>query len=257
MTGTDPTVSIIVPVLNEAERIGASLRRLSRDVPDAELIVVDGGSTDQTAHIAARHARVVAAPPGRGTQLNAGAAAASGQVLWFIHADTIVAPAAWDQLQEALRNPEVIGGGLTLRFDVHTPALDYLAWASNQRARRLGQIFGDQAMFVRRDAFTALGGFPDYPLMEDFELSRRMHRSGRQVLLPATATSSARRFQAHGTVRMIAFMQLIKALYLAGVSPARLADWYRAGPSLLPPAITARTRTPRHTLNLRKADGTR
>lgn len=233
MTGLPPTVSIVVPVFNEAPRITACLLRLCRDFPETELIVVDGGSTDGTAQLARHHATVLDCARGRGRQLNAGAAAACGQVLWFIHADTMVNAEALDQMRVALADPRVIAGGCSLRFDRGTASLRYLAWASNQRARRLGQIFGDQAMFVRRDVFDKLGGFPDYPLMEDFEFSRRLHRTGRLALLPATATASARRFEAHGTWRMIAFMQVIKTLYLAGVSPARLAGLYHAGPSAL------------------------
>lgn len=233
MTATRPTVSIIVPALNEAPRIAASLQRLRRDFPETELTVVDGGGTDGTADLARPHAKVLECERGRGRQLNAGAAAASGEVLWFIHADTVVDAEALGQMHAALADPRVIAGGCSLRFDRNTPSLRYLAWASNQRARRLGQIFGDQAMFVRRTVFDELGGFPDYPLMEDFEFSRRLNRAGRLALLSATATSSARRFERHGTWRMIAFMQVIKTLYLAGASPQRLAVLYHAGPPAL------------------------
>lgn len=233
MSATRPAVSIVVPVLNEAPRIAGCLLRLCRDFPEAELIVVDGGSTDRTAELARPYAKVVDCERGRGRQLNAGAAASSGEVLWFIHADARIDAAALDQMRVALADPRVVGGGCSLRFDRNTPSLRYLAWASNQRARRLGQIFGDQALFVRRAVFDKLGAFPDYPLMEDFEFSRRLNRTGRLVLLPATAIASARRFEPHGTWRMIAFMQVVKALYLAGVSPDRLAALYHAGPAAL------------------------
>lgn len=230
MTELRPAVSIVVPVLNEAPRITACLLRLRRDFPEAELIVADGGSADGTAELARAHATVIGCARGRGPQLRAGAHAAHGQVLWFIHADTRIDDRALAQIHAALGDPRVVGGGLSLRFDQDTRALRFLAWSSNHRARRLGQIFGDQAMFVRRDVYGALGGFPDYPLMEDFAFTRRLHRAGRLVLLPATSTASARRFEEHGTWRMIAFMQAIKVLYLAGVSPARLNALYRAGP---------------------------
>lgn len=233
MTTARPSVSIIVPVLNEAPRIAACLSGLRRDFPETELIVVDGGSADGTADLARPHAKVLECERGRGRQLNAGAAAASGEVLWFVHADTVLEASALGQMYAAFTDPRVIAGGCTLRFDRDTPSLRYLAWASNQRARRLGQIFGDQAMFVRRRIFEQLGGFPDYPLMEDFVFSRRLNRTGRLVSLPAAATSSARRFEQHGTWRMIAFMQLIKVLFLAGVSPDRLAVLYAAGPDPL------------------------
>jgi rSAM/selenodomain-associated transferase 2 len=175
-------------------------------------------------------AKVVECEPGRGGQLNTGARAASGDVLWFVHADTVVEPAALGQIIAALKDPDVVGGGLSLRFDRDTASLRWLAWASNQRARRLGQIFGDQAMFVRRTVFDRLGGFPDFPLMEDFEFSRRLHRTGRLMLLPAISTASARRFEQHGTWPMIALMQVIKIRYLFGASPEALRARYAAGP---------------------------
>ncbi|HKN97602.1 MAG TPA: TIGR04283 family arsenosugar biosynthesis glycosyltransferase [Pseudonocardiaceae bacterium] len=226
-------MSIIVPVRDEAAIIAPALRRLCKDFPGCELIVVDGGSTDGTRDLAAPLATVIRSAPGRARQMNIGAAHATGEVLWFVHADTRLDPAALGQLQAALADPDVVGGGCALRFDRDTLALRFLAWSSTQRARRLHQIFGDQAMFVRRSVFDALGGFPNLPLMEDLEMSRRLHRTGRLVVLPAACTASARRFDAHGTVRMIAFMQYLKLLYFAGVDPARIAARYAAGPGLL------------------------
>jgi rSAM/selenodomain-associated transferase 2 len=224
------TVSIVVPVLDEAVTIGAKLHRLHRDFGGCEVVVVDGGSTDGTAGLVRPPTRLVTAPQGRGRQLDAGARASSGEVLWFQHADTRVDPAALGQLRAALTDPGVVGGGLTLRFDRRSPALDYLAWSSNVRARRLHWVFGDQALFVRRSVFDALGGFGDLPLMEDLELSRRLARAGRLVVLPATCTASARRFERHGTVRMLVFMQWLKLRYFAGADPTELARRYAAGP---------------------------
>ncbi|GAA2494706.1 TIGR04283 family arsenosugar biosynthesis glycosyltransferase [Streptomyces gobitricini] len=225
-------VSVIVPVLNEEAVIRSALSRLCRDFPDCELIVVDGGSTDATAELAAPHATVVTSERGRARQMNEGARHASGDILWFVHADTAVDPGALGQIRAALADPAVVGGGLTLRFDRRTPALNHLARASNARARRLHHIFGDQAMFVRRTVFDALGGFPDLAIMEDLEMSRRLHRRGRLCLLPATSTASSRRLVAHGTWRMIAFMQYLKLLYFAGVDPEAIRARYAAGPRL-------------------------
>jgi rSAM/selenodomain-associated transferase 2 len=224
------SVSIVVPVLDEAPRLPGLLARLHRDFPDCEVVVADGGSTDGSPALVRPPARLVESPRGRGRQLNAGAAAATGDVLWFHHADTRVEPAALDQLRAALADPAVVGGGLTLRFDRRTPALAWVAMTSTARAKRLHQVFGDQAMFVRREVFERLGGFPDLPLMEDFELSRRLARVGRLAVLPATSTASARRFEQHGTLRLLAFMQVIKLRYLAGADPADLARSYAAGP---------------------------
>lgn len=238
-----PTVSIIVPVLNEATRIAATLHRCHRDFPDCEVVVVDGGSTDGTPDHVKPPARLVRSPRGRGRQLNTGAAHSSGEVLWIHHADLHVDPAALGQLRAALTDAGVVGGGLTLRFDLPTPSLKWVAATSNARARRLHWIFGDQAMFVRRCVFDALGGFPDLPLMEDLEMSRRLAATGRTVVLAAASTASARRFSQHGTLRMLAFMQWLKLLYFAGVDPATLARHYTAGPPRLP----KRTRADRPT----------
>jgi rSAM/selenodomain-associated transferase 2 len=226
-------VSIVVPVLNEAPRLPGLLAQLQAGFPDCEVILVDGGSTDGSPDLVRPPARLVPSARGRGRQLNAGAAAATGDVLWFHHADTYVEPAAMAQVRGALADPGVVGGGLSLRFDRRTPALAWVAATSNARARRLHQIFGDQAMFVRREVFERLGGFPDFPVMEDLELSRRLARVGRLAVLPATSTASARRFTEHGTLRLLIFMQWLKVLYFAGVDPADLARRYAAGPPRL------------------------
>lgn len=221
-----------MPVLNEATIVVDSLSRLRRDFADCELLVVDGGSTDGTASLASPFARVITSAAGRGGQLNAGAAQATGEVLWFVHADTAPDPAALSQIHHALKDSQVAGGGLTLRFDASNLGLRYLSWTSNARARRLHWIFGDQAMFVRRGVFDALGGFAELPLMEDLEFSRRLVRRGRLVVVPATSTASARRFAEHGVWRMVAFMQWLKVLYFVGVDPAEIALRYARGPRL-------------------------
>ncbi len=241
--GSDLSVSIIVPVRNEARIISEALQRLRTDFPDCELIVVDGGSSDATPELAGAHARVVTTAPGRARQMNEGPRHTRGDVLWFVHADTVIAPHALQQIREALADPGIVGGGLTLRFDRRTPSLDYLAWVSTLRARHLHHVFGDQAMFVRRDIFHRLGGFAPLPLMEDLEFSRRLHRAGRMVVLRATSTAASRRLTQHGTLRMIAFMQYLKLLFLAGVSPERIRLRYQAGPGVVLPALPDRSRT--------------
>jgi rSAM/selenodomain-associated transferase 2/rSAM/selenodomain-associated transferase 1 len=230
LTGATHDISIVVPVLNEGDGIAASLGRLRRDFPEAELVVVDGGSHDGTALLAASQAPVLRSARGRARQMNVGAQATTGEVIWFVHADVEISPGAAGEIRAAVADPAVVGGGLSLRFDRRSPALDYLAWSSNQRARHLHQIFGDQSMFVRRDAFAALGGFPEIALMEDLELSRRLRRLGRLVVLDATSTASARRFVEHGTFSMIAFMQYLRALYFLGADPEALCRSYAAGP---------------------------
>jgi rSAM/selenodomain-associated transferase 2 len=228
---TRPSVSIVVPVLNEATRLPGLLDRLTGDFAGCELVVVDGGSTDASPDLVRPPVRLVRTTAGRGHQLNAGAAVCSGDVLWFVHADTRPDRAALDQIIQALADPTVVGGGLRISFDRPSPALRYVAWSSNVRACRLGWIFGDQAVFVRRDVFDRLGGFPEWPLMEDMEFSRRLARAGRLVVLPASSVASSRRFDEHGTVRMLVFMQWLKLAYFAGTDPAELARRYATGPS--------------------------
>jgi rSAM/selenodomain-associated transferase 2 len=191
--------------------------------------VVDGGSTDETLELAARHACIIRSAAGRATQMNAGAAVTSGDILWFIHADCRVAADALNLLWRAVRDPAVVGGGLHLRFDQRSLGLDYLAASSNLRARRLHWIFGDQAMFVRRDVFDSVGGFPEIPLMEDLEMSRILCRRGRLAVLPTTVTASARRLVDQGPWRMTVLMQLLKAQYLLGGDPERIRRRYEAG----------------------------
>lgn len=227
-----PSVSIVMPTLDEAGIIEAALGRLRADFPGCELVVADGGSLDGTPRLAASLATVVPSPPGRARQMNEGARHTTGEVLWFVHADAVVDRVALAEIHAVMADRSVIGGGLSLRFDRRSIGLDYLAWSSNQRARRLHWIFGDQSLFVRRQAFDDLGGFPDLPLMEDLELSRRLQRRGDLVLLEATSTASARRFVEHGTWRMIAFMQYLKILYFVGVDPFSISDRYATGPHL-------------------------
>ncbi|MGH3671068.1 MAG: TIGR04283 family arsenosugar biosynthesis glycosyltransferase [Pseudonocardiaceae bacterium] len=223
------SVSIVVPTLNEATRIEDCLRRLRRDFPGCELVVVDGGSTDETAVLAARYARTIRSAAGRATQMNAGAAVTRGEILWFIHADCWVPADALTLLRQAVRDTGVVGGGLQLSFDQRSLGLDYLAASSNLRARRLNWIFGDQAMFVRREVFDAVGGFPDLPLMEDLEMSRILRRRGRLAVLPTTVTASARRLVDQGPWRMTVLMQLLKLQYLLGGDLERIRRRYEAG----------------------------
>ncbi|HEX5496464.1 MAG TPA: TIGR04283 family arsenosugar biosynthesis glycosyltransferase [Mycobacteriales bacterium] len=236
------TVSIVVPVLNEAAVIESALRRLRSDFPGCDLVVVDGGSSDGTVGLAAPLATVVPGARGRAAQMNEGAGHCAGDVLWFVHADSAVDPAALGQIRACLADPRVVGGGLRLRFDRRSRGLDWLARASNLRARRLHQIFGDQALFVRRTVFDELGGFPDLAIMEDLQMSRMLHRRGELRLLPATSTASARRFTEHGTWPMIVFMQYLKLLYHLGVDPERIRRRYAAGP---PARVGRRKKTAR------------
>jgi len=223
------SVAIVVPTLDEQAGIEACLLRLRTAFPDCPLVVADGGSRDRTVELAAGHATVVSAPRGRAGQMNAGAAATCSDVVWFVHADCTVEARALAQLRAALTDPRVVGGGLRIRFDRRSAGLEFLRVTSNWRARLLGQVFGDQAMFVRREVFDALGGFPDLPLMEDYEMSRRLRTRGQLVVLGAEVTASSRRLRAHGPWRMTVLMQWLKLQYVVGVDPERIRRRYERG----------------------------
>lgn len=224
-----PRLSIVVPALDEARGIGRTLAVLQplRAAGAAEVIVVDGGSRDGTpARCAGLADRVLAAPRGRARQMNAGAAAARGAVLLFLHADTLLPPRA-----AALVGGALAGGAAWGRFDVRIDGrgalLAVVAALINLRSRCSGIATGDQAIFVARAAFDAVGGFPDQPLMEDIELSRRLRRIGRPACLRARVLTSGRRWQRHGAWRTIGLMWWLRLRYWLGTPPDALARAYR------------------------------
>jgi rSAM/selenodomain-associated transferase 2 len=189
---------------------------------------VDGSSTDATAAIAARfpQVRLLASPRGRARQMNAGARAARGDVLLFLHADTLLPDDALAAVEAAVGDPGVVAGRFDVRFDNPRPVFRMIAWFMNQRSRWSGISTGDQAIFVRREVFEALGGYPDMALMEDVELCRRLKRRGRLAALRLRVTTSARKWEREGAVRTILLMWALRLLHMAGVPPARLHRWY-------------------------------
>lgn len=227
-----PSLSIIVPTLDEEARIGAALSALAPlRQRGAELIVADGGSRDRTVEIARPLAdRVIAAPCGRGAQMNAGAVAASGDVLLFLHADTTLPPEADSLVLECLHWPAAQWGRFDVRIEGESPLLPIVAALMNARSRLTGIATGDQAMFVRRAAFVATGGFPEIPLMEDVELSKRLKRVSRPICLAARVVTSGRRFDERGAVRTILLMWRLRLEFWLGVSPAALARRYGYAP---------------------------
>jgi len=220
------TVSVIVPALNEAAVIEETLRH-AHQPGVGEIIVVDGGSTDATRALAHPLAELVlSAPRGRAAQMNAGAARARGDLLLFLHADTVVPVGFAAAVIAACGAPDVVGG----RFDVNLAPASPLLWLTaeliNLRSRLSRLATGDQAIFVRRDVFERLGGYALIPLMEDLDFSRRLKRAGRIACLRQRVTTSARRWQQDGVVRTILLMWSLRALYFCGVSPARLQRMY-------------------------------
>lgn len=219
------TLAIVVPTLNEE----AAVRRHLPAVLAAadEVIVSDGGSRDGTVEAARRlGARVVEGPPGRGGQLNRGAAAASSDVLLFLHADTTLPPDGIEQVREAIA-AGAPGGGFLVRFDVDRPLQRLGERLINARTRRLRVPLGDQAHFAARETFERLGGYPDWPILEDLDFVLRLRRLPGMKIVESPVTTGARRFVEQGTVRTVAINWLIWGLFLCGVSPHRLARLYR------------------------------
>jgi rSAM/selenodomain-associated transferase 2 len=220
------SLSVIVPTLNEECGIAATLRR-ARQSGVREIIVVDGGSVDNTRAVAHELADLVlSAPRGRAAQMNAGAARASGDILLFLHADTLAPDGFAQAISAACREPGIIGGRFDVTLAPSSPLLRLTGELMNWRSRLSRIATGDQGIFIRRDVFTQLGGYADIPLMEDIDLSRRMKRAGRIACLQQRVTTSARRWQTQGVVRTILLMWSLRTLYFFGVSPSRLRRLY-------------------------------
>lgn len=218
--------SIIIPTLNEASVIEGTLRRLQRLGP-FEVIVADGGSDDGTVELAAPHTTIVRSRAGRGTQLNAGAARATGDTLLFLHADVRLPPDALAAIEDALRDPEVIGGFFRVRFGRTLQAVFIAVIYDLVRFGGRGLVYGDSAIFVRRDLFERLGGFADWQIMEDADLVSRMRRVGKLAALPQTVVPSSRRWRRGGFWRTWASWWTVQMLYFLPVSPRWLGRFYQ------------------------------
>ncbi|MBK6636433.1 MAG: TIGR04283 family arsenosugar biosynthesis glycosyltransferase [Rhodocyclaceae bacterium] len=225
---TEPMqLSVIVPVLNEASGIGELIAHLTPlQAAGAQVILVDGGSRDTTpAQVQAAGLTLIRAPRGRARQMNAGAAAATGELLLFLHADTRLPADALAQLTEALKQ-----GARWGRFDVciagRSAWLTLIAAMMNLRSRLTGIATGDQAIFVHRDLFSALGGYAPIPLMEDVELTTRLRQASRPACLRTRVTTSGRRWEKHGIARTVLLMWSLRLRYFFGADPAQLALAY-------------------------------
>ncbi len=227
------SVSVILPALNEEDALPAAIRS-ARDAGADEIIVVDGGSADRTVETARPLADlVISHSPGRAAQMNAGARASSGDILLFLHADTVLPPQSIDEVRAAVLQAGSVGGAFSVRLAISPSASVYRRAILRLAGRMIGvrsALFraytGDQGIFARRDAFEAVGGFPEIPLMEDVEFSRRLASKGKTIVLPARITTSGRRWEASGPLRTILLMWGIRLAHRLGMSPAHCAEIY-------------------------------
>jgi rSAM/selenodomain-associated transferase 2 len=222
-----PALCIVIPVLDEAPTLAARLLALQvYRQRGAKVVVVDGGSRDDTLAIARTHADLaLQAPRGRASQMNAGAAACPADLWLFLHADTTLPDDADLLLQHACQGARG-WGRFDVRIDSPRPMLRFVSAMMNLRSRWTGIATGDQALFVRHDLFRQVGGYPDLPLMEDIALSRALKTTGRPACLPARVTTSARRWEQHGVWRTILLMWRLRAAYFLGADPRALAIRY-------------------------------
>lgn len=219
-------ISIIVPALNEAAHIGRTVCALRDLEGETEILVVDGGSDDETARVALEAgATVFKSARGRGTQQHAGALKALGEILWFVHADTIPPPYATADIVKALNDVRVVGGNFGLVFDGPSRAARQLT-AIYPLLRRLNLCYGDSGIFVRRAAYRAAGGFSPLALFEDLDLLRRLRKQGRFVHLDTRILTSSRRFENRNFAIMWSHWTALQILYWAGVHPNFLARFY-------------------------------
>ena len=221
-----PFISIIIPALNEEENIEACLASCENS-PQAEKIVVDGGSLDRTAAIArSLGARVIFSPRGRGRQMNLGAREAAGDFLLFLHADTRLPEGFADCIGEVLLRPGIVAGAFLFSLDARSPGLSLIEKIANWRSCRLQLPYGDQAIFLKKGTFEEMGGYPEMPILEDYELIRRLKKQGRVFTAPLPALTSARRWREVGLWKTTLLNQMIVLAYHLGISPNTLARWY-------------------------------
>lgn len=221
-----PRISVIIPTLNEEANLGQTLERV-RDGFNVEAIVVDGGSTDSTRSIVPD---CLSCLDGRASQQNMGAKAASGELLLFLHADTEL-PEGWDWIvRDTLSDPTVALGAFSFKVRESFPGRTFIENTANWRSKSGGMPFGDQGFFMRRETFEATGGFPDMPIMEDYAFIRIVRRHGKIVTIPDPAVTSGRRWQQHGAFKVSLINKLMILGYHLGVSPHKLATFYRRSP---------------------------
>jgi len=221
------TLSVIIPVFNE-EAILADFLNQTMHWPVKEIIVVDGGSTDQTQAIiqASPHHRLLISKKGRGNQMNEGAKVSTSDILLFLHADSTFPPDGFSEISNALQETGLVGGAFRLKINTNSLYLKLIAMMANIRSFLFGLPYGDQGIFVRRAVFNKMGGYRDFPLMEDVDFILRLKREGSMTLLHQAVTTSARRWNKQGVVFTSLRNVILLILYFMGVSPKQLVKWY-------------------------------
>ena len=222
-----PTLSIIIPTLNEANSIKSTLAAVARVRGSIEVIVADGGSNDRTTEIARQNgAQVITSERGRGLQMHKGAGVARGEALLFLHADTSAPPDAAERIKEALASDaKAVGGNFDIRFEGDGRAARFLTWLY-PKLGKLGLCYGDSGIFVRAPAYEEVEGFNSFPIFEDLDLVRRLRKSGRMVHLAVTVVTSSRRFEGRSFALTFARWSILQGLYWLGISPRVLNQLY-------------------------------
>ena len=222
-------VSIIIPALNEAKCISKTLISLQKQTAPFEVIVVDGGSEDDTIAVSSKYARVLTSERGRANQMNAGAKIAKGDLLLFLHADTQLPVDALKLIRETVVQHEYEAGIFRLRFDHETCLLRFYSYCTRFKQPRFG--FGDRALFVKRTVFQEMNGFSSIPIFEDLDLSIRLYRRGSFLFRPEYVTTAARRFDEKGPIKQQLLNTFLWLRYTFGTSPFKLAKYYKYNPA--------------------------
>ncbi len=219
-------VSIIIPTLNEEKALDSTLRNLSVLKP-CQIIVADGGSVDKTLEVAQSYqALTISSPPGRATQMNSAAHKAKGDILLFLHADSVLKETAYQKMLVLLKDPEIAGGAFSLAIDSAKRSLKIISYFATLRSRFLDLVYGDQGIFVRRVTFEKMAGYTDLPICEDLDLFLRLKKHGKAVILKESILTSPRRWLQEGVVFTTLRNVLFASFFVLGFSPKTFRKWY-------------------------------